>query len=493
MTTSLKLTATLAAVIVCMCVGPAWAVELLTNGSLDQSVGPLGWTSNEFVTGEATPISLAEHVIGGNSINDLGTPALGVTVQPWAGNTGPFFEMNKKVNYTLEQTIGSQLPNTLYKLTGDFRLESLFSGVVEFLDPLSPSDPGGTGTVPSPTTAKVEMMFLDSGMTPIGAPATLNLRTATTVFGDWETHMLEATSPAGTANVRVKVSLLDMVDNFAPQGVALDNFSLKRGVSTIERLSNANLNQPGAPLGWELIEEPAGTDNSSFIGFAHHVTPEAPSGQGLWVRAFEGGDFSLTQTVPAVAGGDYTFSAWSFWEPGYVGDNDTFPGTTTETFLEMAFLNGASEVIGAPLTLDLDAAGQNNDSTWREFSLNGDAPAGTASVRVAMRATGLANNMLGIEPQSAFFDDMSLDGPTGTTGVPGDWDGDNDVDGNDFLIIQRGLGTQTDGDDVATWRTNYGTGAATPTFASVPEPATAALVGVVALCGIRRARRRRIV
>jgi hypothetical protein len=459
------------------------AVELLTNGSLDQSVGPLGWASNEFVTGEATPISLAEHVIGGNSDFDLGMPALGVTVQPWAGNTGPFFEQNKKVNYTLEQTVTGQLPNTLYKLSGDFFLESFFSGVVTDLDPFSPS-----GMIPSPTTAKMEMIFLNASMSPIGAPATLDLRTA--VMPDvWATYMLETTSPANTAAVKVKVSLLDMVDNFTPQGVRLDNFSLKRGTSTIERLTNANLNQAGAPIGWELIESPPGTDNSSFIGFAHHMTPEAPTGQGLWVRAFEGGNFSLTQTQQAVAGGDYTFSAWSFWEPGYIGDNDTFPGTATETFLEMAFLDASSGVIGSPLTLDLDAAGQNNDSTWREFSLDGMAPAGTASVRISVMATGLANNGLGVEPQSAFFDDFSLDGPA--PGVPGDWDDDNDVDGHDFLIIQQLLGTQTSATDIATWKMNYGTGGATPALEAVPEPAAATLMCAMALCGMRFARRRR--
>jgi hypothetical protein len=460
--------AALAATLGMPCTHSVFAVELLTNGSLDQSVGPLGWTSAEFVTGEATPISLAEHVVGGNSDFDLGEAPLGITVQPWAGNTGPFFEQNKPVNYTLEQTVANQLPNTLYKLSGDFFLESFFSGLVTDLDPFSPS-----GMVPSPTTAKMEMTFLDAGMTPLGAPATLNLRNPNTTPDVWQTQMLEATSPANTAAVHVKVSLLDMVDNFTPQGVRLDNFSLKRGTSTLERLTNGNLNQAGAPLGWELIEAPAGTDNASFIGFAHHETPEAPTGRGLWIRAFEGGDFTITQTQPAAAGGEYSFAAWSLWEPGYNGDDETFPGTTTETFLEMAFLDATSAVIGSPLTLDLDAAGQQNDTTWREFSLDGTAPAGTANIRVAVRATGLANNGLGIEPQSAFFDDFSLDGPA--AGLAGDFDGDNDVDGNDLLIIQRQ--DPVSAAAIADWIANFGAGGGGGASA-VPEPASAACAAV---------------
>jgi hypothetical protein len=334
----------------------------------------------------------------------------------------------------------------------------------------------------------MEMIWLNASGTEIGTPASVNLRTAATTLGAWEPYLLEATSPAGTASVKVKVSLLDMVDNFTPQGVRLDNFSLKRGTSTIERLTNPTLNTPGAPIGWELIEAPVGTDNSSFIGFAHHVTPEAPSGQGLWVRAFEGGDFTITQTLPAVAGGAYAFSAWSLWEPGYIGDNETFPGTTTETFLEMTFLDGSNAVIGAPLTLDLDAAGQNNDSTWREFTLNGNAPAGAANIRVAVKATGLANNGMMVEPQSAFFDDFSLEGPA--PGQAGDFDGDQDVDGNDFLIIQRGLGTTTTGADIATWKANYGQ-TAVGAIGAVPEPATVSGAAIFALAGLMGLRRRR--
>ena len=81
------------------------------------------------------------------------------------------------------------------------------------------------------------------------------------------------------------------------------------------------------------------------------------------------------------------------------------------------------------------------------------------------------------------------------------FDGDDDVDGQDFLIWQRGVGvgtTQTTGDadlngvvnglDLAIWKSNFGP-AATPTTAAVPEPA-AALLGAMGAIGALVRRRR---
>lgn len=78
-----------------------------------------------------------------------------------------------------------------------------------------------------------------------------------------------------------------------------------------------------------------------------------------------------------------------------------------------------------------------------------------------------------------------------------DFDDDDDVDGNDFLIWQRGLGTaggqpqgnangvgNIDGADLAIWRAQFGPGGpATPTVASVPEP-TAAFMALATAVGI---------
>jgi hypothetical protein len=89
---------------------------------------------------------------------------------------------------------------------------------------------------------------------------------------------------------------------------------------------------------------------------------------------------------------------------------------------------------------------------------------------------------------------------------PGDFDGDLDVDGADFLAWQRGSripgaghpgsgdanddGTVNDA-DLAVWKTKFGTAPAVGATASVPEPgAFALLVGMIAPAVCRGLRRR---
>lgn len=74
-------------------------------------------------------------------------------------------------------------------------------------------------------------------------------------------------------------------------------------------------------------------------------------------------------------------------------------------------------------------------------------------------------------------------------GQPGDFDFDTDVDGNDFLVWQRGLGTTHTADDLTTWRNNFGAGAVAAAGA-VPEPSSALLaIGAAVLLASRRLRR----
>jgi hypothetical protein len=466
----------------------SFGVEILTNGTLDESVGPLNWTSSETVTGSMTPISLAEH-LGGvhNSVNDTAVGGLGIFIKPWTGNVGSFDHANKKINYVLTQTVSGVSSGFNYTLTGDARMENGYSGAVAELDPGSQSareheadfnsdqtvdgadfltwqrntpffgaptkvegDANGdafvdaadlkiwkagygfttpVGPVASPTQTKFQMEFLNSSDVVL-ATHTLDLRADTTVYDDWQSHTLTsaAVAPAGTNKIRVTAAALDMVDNFGAQALSFDNFKLVRVGQTVDRLANGNLNTPGAPIGWTLTELPVGTDNSGFIGFAHHSTPESPTGQGLWIRAFEGGDFFLQQTRPAVPAGSYTFSAWSLFETNYLGGELDFSNMFThpeiDTFLKLEFLDGASAVLS---TATLDVAASRlalsgnvaaNDTTWRQHVLsNVIAPAGSVSVRITVGATGMPVNF-GPPTQSVFFDDFSLQGPASIGAVP---------------------------------------------------------------------------
>jgi hypothetical protein len=127
---------------------------------------------------------------------------------------------------------------------------------------------------------------------------------------------------------------------------------------------------------------------------------------------------------------------------------------------------------------------------WRQFSVNGTAPAGTVEVRVSAGATGLDDRETG-EPtsaQSAFWDDLVL--MSASAAQPGDHNGDGIVDAADYVAWRK---TPSDfGGDPAgynTWRENFAEGSAGSGSGAVPEPGCCTLVLLgVATCAARRRR-----
>jgi hypothetical protein len=499
----------LSAIVSSLTVAPAVvrAQNLLISGDLEiPSIEIPDWTVQEFRTGSAAEInSLTREGFANQPAAVAGE--FGAWLRPWAaGDTS-----TEKVNAILSQIVPGAAGES-YTFKGWSKFEENYAGGEEFLDFTSPLDPGGTGTVPSPTDTLFELAFLDATNSVIGSPVMLDLRVARGPLPNditWRQHTLMGTAPAGTANVRVSASMLDGVFNTNPsQSAFVDNFTLtSASAPTTEKLLNPNLNTvpPDLPTSFTLTETPAGRDTAGGASFANR---QAPGSNGLWLKAFSGSlldpsDATLSQTLSATPGGDYTFSAWSKWETNYSGGLAAISGqpSPTQTLLELAFLDASSAVIGTPTTVNLKTAGQLNDGTWRQFSVNGEAPAGAASVRVSAVMIDGVNS--GSNPQSAFFDDLSLT----VAGAPtddADFDNDGDVDGQDFLVWQRGVGAgpgagNGDGDangdgtvngaDLVIWRGDFGPGAAVPSVGAVPEPATAALLGM-AIAGLFCVRRR---
>lgn len=177
-------------------------------------------------------------------------------------------------------------------------------------------------------------------------------------------------------------------------------------------LENPAENESNNITGWTLTEvgvDAAGAplDTASAISFANHT----PGGnRGLWFRSFMGGliqggstevDAILTQSVPGSAGTHYDLSAWYRYETFYSG-GDEF--RDTQTILAMDFLDGMGGVLSS-VELDVDSVNAN-DGVWRQFSVHGIAPAGTASVQA--RASFLDGVLQTGNPQSAFVDDFDL-------------------------------------------------------------------------------------
>jgi hypothetical protein len=470
---------------------PASAVELLVGGNFDNAA-PQGWTLEEFLTGSAAPVDAVEQVAFANQPMEV-TGERGMWFRSFTGFPNPS-------NGILSQSTSAS-PGVTYTFTGWSRWEPGYSGADDFLFPGGPYDPESTGTVPSQTVTTMELAFLNASDVVIGSPVLLDLETVQTGDNAWHQHTLVGVAPAGTARARITAAARNMQFNVDPQSAFFDNFSLTgSNAPGTEKLINGALNLPELPAGaWVLTEAPAGADTLGIIGFAAHS-----GSNGVWLKAFAGNldrgpvDAILTQTVPGVAGGNYTFSGWSKWEGGYSGGVTTLDAgsphgaipSPTDTTLELAFLNASNAVIGTPIELDLRTV-QQNDNTWRQHTLQGTAPAGTVSVRVTASALDMLANIDvggGLGNQSAFFDDFSLQGPA--PGVAGDFDGDSDVDGNDLLIIQRGIGTTTTGADIISWKANFGAGGATAATAAVPEPSTIAsalaCAAVVSACGYRR-------
>lgn len=90
-----------------------------------------------------------------------------------------------------------------------------------------------------------------------------------------------------------------------------------------------------------------------------------------------------------------------------------------------------------------------------------------------------------------------------TPGLAADFDADNDVDGRDFLLWQRGFGlggqlnnSQGDatgngsvgGEDLAVWQGQFGASGSPASAVSVPEPSIAAMVGLIVAASFFRTR-----
>ncbi len=115
---------------------------------------------------------------------------------------------------------------------------------------------------------------------------------------------------------------------------------------------------------------------------------------------------------------------------------------------------------------------------WKELRAELDLDAGSVELfydGASIKTTSLASDsttpigailVLGNAATPIFYDDISI--TASGAGVPGDFDGDSDVDGADFLKWQRDSG---DAAELALWETNFGTTAAVAAVASVPEPA----------------------
>jgi hypothetical protein len=262
----------------------------------------------------------------------------------------------------------------------------------------------------------------------------------------------------------------------------LDDFSLRRsGDPTTELLINAGLDDAPAVTEWTVTRSPNNfTGEIVVAGFANHT----PGGTGgLWMKPFVTesavGSVLISQIVPGVENGNYTFSGWNRLETNYLDP-------PAETLMKIEFLDDDDMVLDSEM-LDVRTAGQLLDGNWRQFSLNATSPVGTESVRVTAGANMMMGNTCCMgQQQSGFWDDLVLE--LADAEQPGDHNGDGEVDQADYVAWRKLpslFGDDPGGYD--TWRENYGEPPAGGSSA-VPEPScyTLAILALVSVAATRR-------
>ncbi|MBA3481620.1 MAG: hypothetical protein H0T51_07380 [Pirellulales bacterium] len=321
------------------------------------------------------------------------------------------------------------------------------------------------------------------------------LRVRTSAFvGDPGTVKTVTPAPVGTAITPLPSSLIYHETNFTNTGVGFQanraEFLLSNDAGATGRFfRNTFGNQDAFDISFDLtLEAQAATPRKeagiriNFNGFDGLFLVNTDAGE---IVAFGGTlpfySFNVTNGLSYTAGETINMrmvytppeldNANMVVEPGtieYIVDEGAGPVSSMP--IEFGGIEGGI-IDGSTVGLHVQATGAINDTTdfvratWADFDFEGAAPVDDA-----------------------------------------DFDSDGDVDGQDFLTWQRGLGIATgatmeqgdanadgdvDGDDLAVWRAQFGGGAAVPTISSIPEPTSVLLALTGALAFIRiRARRR---
>jgi PEP-CTERM motif-containing protein len=175
------------------------------------------------------------------------------------------------------------------------------------------------------------------------------------------------------------------------------------------------------------------------------------------------------------------------------GDGNTFSGLPKDEEYEINFTGPGS------ITVDTGGIVVYRQDEFGIWDQPWEGSTATRSSYEDLWNAGIlkANGLSGLTG-SAFGDFFSTTGSVGAANymltsniLLGDFDDDGDVDGADLLEWQRGFGSTYDSDDLADWKSGFGTSItpAAVAAASVPEPASLALIVLGTLTLVTRRRR----
>jgi len=283
----------------------------------------------------------------------------------------------------------------------------------------------------------------------------------------FETFGLTARSDDG-GSISARFSLPPGGDH----SVHLDNATLIDATSGVNRMLNGGFENSAASLiNWRFFDTTGVSGTAALSSDAHSGASAA----------------RLSVTMDP-AGGDIGLDL----EPGRIG---TIGGEQ----LSLSFAAKTVEAPTADTRLKVGVAGFDvtglytgeilgelvspGTTAYESFSFMFDVPTDVHTINVGFRVFDQTLNVN--TPGTYLIDDVSVLRAAETN--PADLDQDFDVDGTDFLLIQRGLGSTTTAADLANWKSSFG---ATMFAAPVPEPATATMVTVaLSVCSALRRNR----
>lgn len=185
------------------------------------------------------------------------------------------------------------------------------------------------------------------------------------------------------------------------------------------------------------------------------------------------------QSVPITGGSHIIAGAHALTrsEDSIVSTNNTVE-MKLEFYSQLGAAYGSQHFLGESIvTL---AHGDSPEDVWSYMQINESAPLNAVEARLAF---------VFVQPSTYDGGAVFIDSVTLFAYRAGDFNGDNEVDGHDFLLWQRGASPNPySTSDLQLWQSNYGTGSVQAESLSVPEPTAAILFAVGGLLLIARAR-----
>jgi beta-glucanase (GH16 family) len=159
---------------------------------------------------------------------------------------------------------------------------------------------------------------------------------------------------------------------------------------------------------------------------------------------------------------------------------DSIADTGNRVEMKLEFYSQAGAAYGSQYFLGESlvtlADGNSPEDAWSYLQINELAPLAAVEARLAF---------VFIQPQTNDGGSVFIDSVTLFANAAGDFDGDGDIDGRDFLVWQLGGSPNPfSATDLAAWQTNYGTANLNKFSTAIPEPAGFTLMCLVALGAI---------